>query len=78
MSSPDITPRITPSRVNPWLALAGWVALCAVTGTIGAIASLEAPEFYASLARPSWAPPAGVFGPVWTLLYMAMGLWRPG
>jgi len=45
---------------------------------IGAVASLNAPAFYASLARPGWAPLASVFGPVWTLLYSLMGiaLWR--
>jgi len=24
---------------------------------------------YQTLIKPTWAPPAGVFGPVWTLLY---------
>lgn len=45
---------------------------------IGAVASLNAPAFYASLTRPGWAPPSSVFGPVWTLLYSLMGiaLWR--
>ena len=74
MNTPKVSLRVIPSPVNPGLALAGWLALCAVAGTIGAIASLGAPEFYASLTRPSWAPPAGVFGPVWTFLYMAMGV----
>jgi len=81
MNTPKVSLRVIPSPVNPGLALAGWLALCAVAGSIGAIASLNAPEFYASLARPYWAPPAGVFGPVWTLLYMVMGvaawlIWR--
>jgi tryptophan-rich sensory protein len=57
------------------------VALCAIAGAIGAAASVEAKQFYANLDQPSWAPPAGVFGPVWTLLYMAMAwaawlVWR--
>jgi tryptophan-rich sensory protein len=60
--------------VNPWLALAGWIALCAAAGAIGALASVRAAEFYASLQRPWWAPPAAVFGPVWTLLYMSMAV----
>jgi tryptophan-rich sensory protein len=74
MNTDDPSLRITPSHVNPWLALAGWVALCAVAGAIGALASIDAKEFYASLDQPAWAPPAGVFGPVWSLLYMCMAL----
>ncbi len=66
--------RVTPSPVNQWLALAGWIALCAATGVLGAIASVRAAEFYATLERPVWAPPAEVFGPVWTLLYMSMSV----
>lgn len=26
-------------------------------------------EWYATLVRPDWAPPAWLFGPVWTVLY---------
>lgn len=66
--------RVVPSRVNPWLALAGWLLLVAATGAIGAVASVNAAAFYLSLERPAWAPPAGVFGPVWTVLYAMMGV----
>ncbi len=38
------------------------------------LASIDAATFYAELARPSWAPPAWLFGPVWTLLYALMGV----
>ena len=40
----------------------------------GAIASLDADKFYAALDRPSWAPPAAIFGPVWSVLYLAMAV----
>ena len=45
---------------------------------IGSIGSRSAPRVYQRLDKPTWAPPAGVFGPVWTLLYAANGLagWR--
>jgi tryptophan-rich sensory protein len=36
------------------------------------------PTWYASLERPSFAPPNFVFGPVWTVLYLTIGVagWR--
>jgi benzodiazapine receptor len=74
MNSPYASLRTTPSSVPPWLGLVLWLALCAAAGAIGAIASADAPQFYGSLNKPAWAPPPGVFGPVWTLLYMAMGV----
>lgn len=55
------------------LALAGWLGIVFVAGAIGAVASVQAPEFYLALERPAWAPPPSVFGPVWTVLYVMMG-----
>ncbi|MFN4328470.1 MAG: TspO/MBR family protein [Limnobacter sp.] len=50
------------------------VALTLAIGAIGAIGSAQAPAFYAELVRPDWAPPAKVFGPVWTTLYVLIGI----
>ena len=55
-------------------SLGVWVLLCFITGAIGAIASVDANEFYASLSQPSWAPPASVFGPVWSMLFLLMAV----
>ena len=54
-----------------------WFVVCFVAAAIGASASLRAGTFYAQLVRPDWAPPASVFGPVWTVLYamMAVAAW---
>lgn len=48
-----------------------------VAAGVGAVASINAAAFYAQLARPAWAPPATVFGPVWSVLYalMAIAAW---
>lgn len=54
--------------------LAAWLAVTFIAAALGAWASRDAPEFYRQLVKPDWAPPAGVFGPVWTLLYLAMGV----
>lgn len=57
-----------------WRDLAIWIVVCLAASALGYLASREAPEFYARLSLPGWAPPAAVFGPVWTLLYLLMGL----
>ncbi|WP_332289401.1 TspO/MBR family protein [Aquincola agrisoli] len=62
------------SPLHQILGLIAWLALCAAAGAVGAIASSDAPAFYAELARPGWAPPASAFGPVWSLLYTLMGV----
>jgi tryptophan-rich sensory protein len=56
------------------LGLLLWIALCAAAGGIGAIASADAPAFYAALVKPPWSPPPQVFGPVWTVLYLSMAV----
>ncbi|MDY6946657.1 MAG: TspO/MBR family protein [Pseudomonadota bacterium] len=62
------------SKSKQWAGLAAWLALCFAAGAIGAVASVQAGPFYLSLTRPAWAPPANVFGPVWTVLYILMGI----
>jgi tryptophan-rich sensory protein len=65
------------------LGLIGWLVLCLAAGALGAVASMDAANFYGQLSQPDWAPPASVFGPVWTVLYVLMAVaawlaWRIG
>ena len=65
------------------VGLAGWLIVSFIAASIGAAASIQAGPFYSQLIRPDWAPPAWVFGPVWTTLYALMGIaawlvWRVG
>ncbi|HEY7736758.1 MAG TPA: TspO/MBR family protein [Candidatus Limnocylindrales bacterium] len=58
----------------------GWrpaaaIALPLAVGAIGGIVTSGAiPTWYRTLVKPSWNPPDEVFGPVWILLYVAMGI----
>jgi translocator protein len=56
------------------VSLVVWIAVSATAGVVGGIASINAATFYSLLERPSWAPPPWLFGPVWTLLYLLMGI----
>jgi benzodiazapine receptor len=65
------------------LGLAGWIVITFVAAAIAGLASINAGLFYRQLTLPEWAPPATVFGPVWTVLYAMMAIaawlvWRAG
>ena len=62
------------SAVNQSLGLAGWLLASFATGAIGGFASINAASFYGKLVQPSWAPPAWLFGPVWSVLFILMGV----
>jgi len=54
--------------------LAVWLIITFIAAAVGGVASVNAGAFYTQLVRPQWAPPSTVFGPVWTLLYILMGV----
>jgi tryptophan-rich sensory protein len=56
-----------------------FLALCLLVGALGGlVTSSSLGSWYAQLRKPSFNPPNGVFGPVWTTLYilMAIAAWR--
>ncbi|MDI9637432.1 TspO/MBR family protein [Kamptonema cortianum] len=51
------------------------VLLCLSAGSLGSIATMASVQsWYPSLNKPDWTPPAAWFGPVWTILYILMGI----
>lgn len=62
------------TRQRQAVGLAVWLVVSFLAAALGGAASIEAGPFYGYLARPDWAPPAAIFGPVWTVLYLLMGV----
>jgi benzodiazapine receptor len=60
------------------------IVACLAAGAIGSIFTRSAiPTWYATLQKPFFSPPNWLFAPVWTLLYILMGIaaflvWRKG
>jgi tryptophan-rich sensory protein/uncharacterized protein YbjT (DUF2867 family) len=81
-SSPSGPKRPAPGRQAVWLMV--FVGVCFGAAALGgALTSTSVSDWYPTLAKPSWTPPAWLFGPVWTTLYLLMGLaawllWRRG
>jgi translocator protein len=61
----------------PMRSLLSTIAVVFAAAALAAVANLQAAPFYEALRRPAWAPPATVFGPVWSVLYllMAVAMW---
>ncbi len=56
-----------------------WIAASLLAGVIGTMLGGPMPDpWYDDLAKPAFNPPGWIFGPVWTTLYILMGLaaWR--
>lgn len=63
-------------KTNPLLALIAYLAASCVAAFFGGYFTTKVTitTLYATLAKPTWAPPGWLFGPVWSLLYISMSL----
>lgn len=58
-----------------WIKLAIAIIICELAGIIGSIFTTPAiGAWYNTLPKPDLAPPNWVFGPVWTTLFLMMGI----
>jgi len=62
------------TRKKQALGFGLWLLVTFFASAIGGLGSVQAPTFYGALTQPAWAPPAWLFGPVWTVLYLAIAV----
>ena len=60
------------NTTSSWVGLGFWVILSFAAVWVGS--RFSPGDWYAHLAKPTFNPPAWVFAPVWTLLYLVMGI----
>jgi tryptophan-rich sensory protein len=71
-------------KINNFAKLAAAITVSELAGVVGSV--FTAPSiagWYATIVKPSFNPPAWVFGPVWTTLFALMGIaaflvWKKG
>jgi len=59
------------------------ILLCQLAGFIGSFFTRDSLGWYYTLTKPSFRPPNWLFGPVWIVLYLLMGIalymiWKRG
>lgn len=58
-----------------WIKILVCVAICLILGFVSGMFTTDSINgWYQTINKPSWNPPNWLFGPVWTLLYILMGI----
>ncbi len=69
------TQSLAPRDLRDYRDLLGAIVACeAVGGVTGALTAESITTWYTTLEKPPFNPPNGIFGPVWTALYLLMGV----
>ena len=68
---------------RPWWTLLPFLLAVAAVAGVGGLAAAGSQSTYRALDLPPYAPPSWLFGPVWSVLYVMIGvagwlLWRAG
>lgn len=71
----------TAPGARTWLTLLPFLLAVAAVALVGGLAAGSAGSTYRALELPPFAPPSWLFGPVWSVLYVMIGvagwlLWR--
>ncbi len=62
-------------KTKDFLKLVLAIIVCQLAGLIGSFFTISAiPTWYVALQKPLLNPPGWIFGPVWTILYLLMGI----
>lgn len=69
----------SPGTQKPWirspLILIIAIVICNLAGLLGSLVTVTGPgSWYAGIAKPAFSPPGFLFAPVWTTLYILMGI----
>jgi len=75
----SLGPSSSSTSLSASIAAVTWVASSVLGGMVGApVVIKSAKTWYKTIPLPTFTPPNGVFGPVWTILYTVMGIasWR--
>ncbi|DBB14653.1 TPA: hypothetical protein ACH3X3_004286 [Trebouxia sp. C0006] len=73
-----------PNKSESMKALAAFLLIPLFLGQIvGLLSATQIKGWYKNIRKPSWQPPAFLFGPVWSVLYILMGVgawqvWKHG